>query len=135
GPRKKQKFVEVNCSAIPEPLLEAELFGHQKGGAFSGANREKIGKFESAEGGTIFLDEVGDLAPELQTKFLRILQGGEFERVGGLKTLKVDVRVIASTNQNLEEAIQKGRFREDLFYRLNVLTIFIPPLRERRDDI
>jgi len=134
GPRKKKNFVEVNCSAIPEQLLESELFGHEKG-AFNGANREKQGKFEIADGGSIFLDEIGDLAPELQTKLLRILQGGELERVGGLKTSKVDVRVIASTNQNLEEAIEKGRLREDLFYRLNVLPIFIPPLRERRDDI
>lgn len=127
GPRKNEKFVEVKCAAIPEPLLESELFGEEKS--------QMTGKFEAADGGTLFLDEIGNLAPELQIKLLRILQGGEFERVGGLKTIKVDARVIAATNQNLEAALEKGRFREDLFYRLNVLPIFIPPLRERKDDI
>lgn len=127
GPRKNEKFVEVKCAAIPEPLLESELFGQEKS--------QTAGKFEAADGGTLFLDEIGDLAPELQIKLLRILQGGEFERVGGLKTLKVNVRVIAATNKNLEAVLETGRFREDLFYRLNVLPIFIPPLRERKDDV
>ncbi len=132
--RQEKPFVTVNCAAIPETLLESELFGHEKG-AFTGAIREKIGKFELANTGTIFLDEIGDLTLELQVKILRVLQGREFERVGGLKTIRVDVRVIAATNRPLEKAIHEKRFREDLFYRLNVLPIYIPPLRERKEDI
>lgn len=134
SPRKKKPFVTINCPAIPENLLESELFGHEKG-AFTGAIREKTGKFEYADGGTVFLDEIGDLSPELQAKILRVLQGHEFERVGGLKTLMADVRVIAATNRNIEKSIQEGHFREDLYYRLNVLPILIPPLRERKEDI
>lgn len=132
--RKGKRFVDINCAAIPATLLESELFGHEKG-AFTGAIREKPGKFEIAEKGTLFLDEIGDLPPELQVKLLRVLQGHEFERVGGLKTIKADVRVIAATNRNLETAIYESKFREDLFYRLNVLPIYIPPLRERKEDI
>lgn len=134
SPRKPHRFVAINCAAIPLNLLESELFGHEKG-SFTGAIRDKPGKFELADKGTIFLDEIGDLPPELQVKLLRVLQGGEFERVGGLKTHHVNVRVIAATNRNLEEAIAQKRFREDLFYRLNVLPIYNPPLRERREDI
>ena len=132
--RKKFRFVDINCAAIPPTLLESELFGHEKG-SFTGAIREKQGKFEIADKGTIFLDEIGDLPPELQVKLLRFLQGHAFERVGGLKTIKADVRVISATNRNLESAIIEGKFREDLFYRLNVLPIYIPPLRDRREDI
>ncbi len=132
--RKTHRFVDINCAAIPSTLLESELFGHEKG-AFTGAIREKLGKFEIASEGTIFLDEIGDLPPELQVKLLRFLQGHEFERVGGLKTIKADVRVIAATNRDLEEAIVNSKFREDLFYRLNVLPIHIPPLRDRKEDI
>ncbi len=132
--RRQGKFVEFSCAAVSEQFLESDLFGHERG-AFAGAHREKPGKFELADHGTIFLDEIGELAHELQAKLLRVLQGGEFERIGGLKTVKVDVRVIASTNHNLEKAIAEGRFREDLFYRLNVLSILIPTLRERREDI
>ncbi len=132
--RKNKNFVDINCAAIPSTLLESELFGHEKG-SFTGAIREKPGKFEIADKGTLFLDEIGDLPPELQVKLLRFLQGHEFERVGGLKTIKADVRVISATNRNLENAIYDGKFREDLFYRLNVLPIYIPPLRERKEDI
>lgn len=132
--RKNKPFVTVNCAAIPETLLESELFGHEKG-SFTGAIREKEGKFELANGGTIFLDEIGDLSPELQVKILRVLQAREFERVGGLKTIRVDVRVISATNRDLEKAIQERHFREDLFYRLNVLPLYISPLRERKEDI
>jgi len=134
SPRKAKDFIAINCAAIPAQLLESELFGHVKG-AFTGAIREKPGKFELADRSTIFLDEIGELPTELQVKLLRILQGQEFERVGGIKTIRVDVRVIAATNRNLEQAIQSGQFREDLFYRLNVLPVNIPPLRERREDI
>jgi transcriptional regulator with PAS, ATPase and Fis domain len=124
----------VNCSAIPETLLESELFGHEKG-AFTGAAQKRIGRFEEAEGGTVFLDEIGDLSPSTQVKLLRILQEKEFQRLGSNQTLRTDVRVIAATHQNLEEAMKKGQFREDLYYRLNVISIFLPPLRERKEDI
>jgi DNA-binding NtrC family response regulator len=134
SPRAEKPLVKVNCSALPENLLESELFGHEKG-AFTGAVGRRIGRFEQADQGTIFLDEIGDLSPSLQSKLLRVLQEKEFERVGSSQTLKVDVRVIAATNHNLEEAIQKGTFREELYYRLNVVTISLPPLRERKEDI
>lgn len=127
-------FIKLNCAAIPETLLEAELFGHEKG-AFTGAQGQKPGRFELADQGTLFLDEVGDMSPALQAKFLRVLESGEFERVGGTKTLKSDVRIIAATNANLEAKVKDKSFREDLYYRLNVIRIFIPPLRERRSDI
>jgi len=134
GPRAHKLFVPVNCGALPESLLESELFGHVKG-AFTGAIRDKKGRFELADGGTIFLDEIGDLSPAMQVKLLRVLQEGKFERVGSEKTIQVDVRVISATNKNIAEEIAKGRFREDLFYRLSVVPIFLPPLRERRNDI
>jgi transcriptional regulator with PAS, ATPase and Fis domain len=127
-------LVAVNCGAIPEELLESELFGHEKG-AFTGALRTRIGRFELANGGTIFLDEIGDMSPALQVKVLRVLQEKQFERIGGVKTLQVDVRIIAATNQNLEKAIEEKRFREDLFYRINVIPTHLPPLRERKVDI
>ncbi len=132
--RKEEPFVTVNCSAIPENLMESELFGHVKG-AFTGAIKNKPGKFEIADRGTIFLDEIGDLKIELQAKLLRVLQQMAFERVGGTKTVEVDVRVIAATNKDLTVAMKRGQFREDLFYRLSVVPIIIPPLRERKDDI
>ena len=132
--RSSMPLIKVNCSAIPESLLEGELFGHEKG-AFTGATQRRIGRFEEANGGTIFLDEIGDLSPGTQVKLLRILQEKEFQRLGSNTTLKTDVRVIAATNQNLEEVMKKGLFREDLYYRLNVITIPLPPLRERREDI
>ena len=134
GPRNEKPFITVNCAAIPENLLESELFGHEKG-SFTGAIKDKIGRFELANGGTIFLDEIGDMNPALQSKLLRVLQEFEFERVGGIKTIKVDVRVIAATNRNLRQLVQDGQFREDLFYRLNVVEINIPPLRKRKDDL
>ncbi|HBG05358.1 MAG: Fis family transcriptional regulator [Geobacteraceae bacterium GWC2_58_44] len=134
GSRKEKPFVAVNCSAIPENLLESELFGHVKG-AFTGAVREKIGKFEAANLGTIFLDEIGTLPMHLQTKLLRVLQEQELERVGSNRQIKLDVRVISATNVNLEEEVKRGNFREDLFYRLNVIPVLIPPLRERIEDI
>ncbi len=134
SPRSRQPWVKVSCAAIPETLLESELFGHEKG-AFTGAAQRRIGRFEEADGGSIFLDEIGDLSPSTQVKLLRILQGREFQRLGSNITLKTDVRVIAATHRNLEEAIQKGLFREDLYYRLNVISITLPPLRERREDI
>jgi transcriptional regulator with PAS, ATPase and Fis domain len=132
--REDQPFIKLNCAAIPEELLESELFGHEKG-AFTGATKFKPGKFDMANRGTIFLDEIGDMPLNLQAKILRVLQEQEFYRVGGSRTIKVDVRVIASTNKNLEEMVQEGTFREDLFYRLNVFTLHLPPLRERKEDI
>jgi DNA-binding NtrC family response regulator len=132
--RKDRPLIPVNCGAIPENLLESELFGHEKG-AFTGAVQTRIGRFESAHGGTIFLDEIGELSLGLQVKLLRVLQERSFERVGGTKTIDVDVRVVAATNQDLEEAVRQKRFREDLYYRLNVIPVIIPPLRERRSDI
>ncbi len=132
--RSDASLVAVNCGAIPEELLESELFGHEKG-AFTGAIRSRIGRFELANGGTIFLDEIGDMSPALQVKVLRVLQEKQFERIGGVKTLQVDVRIIAATNQDLEKAIEEKRFREDLFYRINVIPVNIPPLRERKVDI
>ena len=134
SPRAGQRFIQVNCAAIPEELIESELFGHEKG-SFTGATEKQIGKFEQADRGTIFLDEVGDMSAKTQAKVLRVLQEQEVERLGSARTIKVDVRVIAATNKNLEEAIQHGEFREDLFFRLNVIPILVPPLRERRDDI
>jgi len=132
--RASAPFVPINCGAIPEDLLESELFGHEKG-AFTGAIATKIGRFEAANGGTVFLDEVGDMSPGLQVKILRVLQEKEFERVGGRKTIKVDIRVLAATNQDLARAIKDKTFREDLYYRLNVIPIDMPPLRERKEDI
>lgn len=132
--RKDRPIVKVNCATLPANLIESELFGHEKG-AFTGALSRKIGRFELADGGTIFLDEIGDLPMELQVKLLRVLQEGEFERLGNSNTFKIDVRIIAATNRNLQQAIETGKFREDLYYRLNVFPIKIPPLRERKDDI
>jgi nitrogen regulation protein NR(I) len=132
--RSDKPFLAINCAAIPENLLESELFGHEKG-AFTGANVQRIGKFEQCNGGTIFLDEIGDMSLPTQTKILRVLQNGSFERVGGNQPVNVDVRVIAATNKPLEQAVAEKQFREDLFYRLNVVRVQIPPLRERREDI
>ncbi len=132
--RKNKPLIKVNCSALPEGLIESELFGHEKG-AFTGAIKRKPGRFELADGGTIFLDEVGDLPLSTQSKLLRVIQERTFERVGGTDTLNVDVRIIAATNKNLEEEVKVGRFREDLYYRLNVIPIILPPLRERKEDI
>jgi two-component system nitrogen regulation response regulator NtrX len=132
--RSRERFVQVNCAAIPEELIESELFGHEKG-SFTGATEKQVGKFEQADRGTIFLDEVGDMSAKTQAKVLRVLQEGEVERLGSARTIKVDVRVIAATNKNLEEEIEKGHFREDLYFRLAVIPIFVPPLRERPGDI
>lgn len=132
--RTSKPIVTVNCSAIPHELLETELFGHERG-AFTGAVATKLGKFEIADGGTLFLDEIGDMTPGLQVKLLRVLQERAFERVGGTKTIKVDVRIIAATNKNLEDEVSTGRFREDLYYRLNVIPVQLPPLRERTEDL
>jgi transcriptional regulator with GAF, ATPase, and Fis domain len=134
GPRAKHPFVAINCSALPEHLLEAELFGHVRG-AFTGAVGSRLGRMEQAHGGTLFLDEVGTMSPAVQTKLLRALQERQFERVGDNHTIKVDVRVVAATNADLEKLVATGGFREDLFYRLNVIRVSLPPLRERRDDI
>ncbi len=134
GPRAERPLIKVNCAALPENLLESELFGHEKG-AFTGAMSRRIGRFEQAHQGSIFLDEIGDLTPALQVKLLRVIQEKEFERVGGNQTIRVDVRIIAATNRNLEESIAKGVFREDLYYRLNVVTLRLPTLRERKEDI
>ena len=132
--RHKKPFITINCGAIPENLLESELFGHERG-AFTGATAAKPGKFELADGGTIFLDEIGDMSPDLQVKLLRILEDHEFERVGGCKTIHVDARVIAATHRNLKEKVKKGEFREDLYYRLCVIPIMLPALKSRRSDI
>ena len=134
GPRKDNRFVTINCSAIPETLIESEFFGHEKG-AFTGADSRKIGKFQYADGGTLFLDEIGDVTPGMQVKLLRALQEKKFTPVGSNREVEVNVRIVAATNRNLEEMIKKGEFREDLFYRLNVLPIQLPPLRERKNDI
>jgi len=134
SPRREQAFIKVNCAALPEPLLESELFGHERG-AFTGAVARKEGRFELADGGTLFMDEIGDISVAMQAKLLRVLQSGEFERVGGTRTLKVDVRVVAATNTDLAALVREKRFREDLYYRLNVITIQLPPLRDRQEDI
>jgi two-component system nitrogen regulation response regulator NtrX len=132
--RARERFIQVNCAAIPEELIESELFGHERG-AFTGATEKQVGKFEMADRGTIFLDEVGDMSPKTQAKVLRVLQEGEVERLGSSRTIKVDVRVLAATNKDLEEEIAQGRFREDLYFRLSVIPIHVPPLRERLEDI
>ncbi len=134
SPRAAKPFIKVSCAALPESLIESELFGYEPG-AFTGAEKQKKGRFELAHGGTLFLDEVGDLPASTQVKLLRILQEREFERLGGVKPVRVDVRLITATNVDLEEAMKEGRFREDLYYRLNVFGLFVPPLRERRSDI
>ena len=134
SPRAGQRFIQVNCAAIPEELIESELFGHEKG-SFTGATEKQVGKFEQADRGTIFLDEVGDMSQKTQAKVLRVLQEQEVERLGSARTIKADVRVIAATNKNLDDAIERGEFREDLYFRLNVIPIVVPPLRERREDI
>jgi transcriptional regulator with GAF, ATPase, and Fis domain len=132
--RKSKPLVKVNCATLPANLIESELFGHEKG-AFTGSHAKHIGRFEVANGGTFFLDEIGELPLELQGKLLRVLQDGEFERLGSTHTIKVNTRIIAATNRNLEEEVRKGRFREDLWYRLNIFPITMPPLRDRQDDI
>ncbi len=134
SPRRERTFVKLNCAAIPTGLLESELFGHEKG-AFTGAVAQKVGRFQLADGGTLFLDEVGDIPLELQSKLLRVLQEQEFERLGGTKTIRVDVRLVAATNRDLAQMISTGQYRSDLYYRLNVFPVVLPPLRERRDDI
>ena len=132
--RSKKSFITINCGAIPENLLESELFGHERG-SFTGATAAKPGKFELADGGTIFLDEIGDMSPDLQVKLLRVLEDNEFERVGGCKTIRVDARVIAATHQNLKDKVEKREFREDLYYRLCVIPVTLPSLKKRRSDI
>ena len=132
--RANQKFIAISCAALPESLLESELFGYERG-AFTGAMRRKEGRFELADGGTLFLDEIGDISLEMQVKLLRVIEGQEFERLGGKDLVKIDVRILAATNQDLEQRIQEKKFREDLYYRLNVISIVLPPLRERKDDI
>jgi DNA-binding NtrC family response regulator len=134
SPRAAGPLVKVNCAAIPETLLESELFGHEKG-AFTGATAQRIGRFETANGGTIFLDEIAEMTPQLQAKLLRVAQDGRFQRIGSNREIQVNARILAATNRNLEEEVKLGRFREDLFYRLNVVELNIPPLRERREDI
>jgi DNA-binding NtrC family response regulator len=132
--RAARNFVKVNCAALPETLLESELFGHEKG-AYTGADRQRIGRFEQADGGSMFLDEIGDMSPAIQAKILRVLQEHEFERLGGTRTQRVDVRLITATNRDLSAMVAQGLFREDLYYRLNVVSVEMPPLRERKDDI
>ena len=134
GNRSARPFLAVNCAALPDMLLESELFGHEKG-AFTGADRRHVGKFEQCDGGTIFLDEIGDMSPSTQSKMLRLLQEQRFERVGGTETIETDVRVISATNCDLLQRIHEGRFRLDLFHRLNAFEITLPPLRERGDDL
>ncbi|MBI3378303.1 MAG: sigma-54-dependent Fis family transcriptional regulator [Nitrospirae bacterium] len=134
SPRAGKPFIEVNCAAIPQELIESELFGHEKG-SFTGAFEKKNGKFELADGGTLFLDEIGDMSLQTQAKVLRVIETQEFQRVGGNKNINVDVRIIAATNKDLREEVKKGSFREDLFFRLNVIPLFVPPLRERKEDI
>jgi Nif-specific regulatory protein len=134
SPRKAQSLVSLNCAALPEGLLEAELFGYEKG-AFTGALARKIGKFELADGGTIFLDEIGEMIPGMQAKLLRVVQEGVFYRIGGTQPIRVDVRILSATNRNIEKDVTEGKFREDLFYRLNVVRLVMPPLRERKEDI
>ncbi len=134
SPRKAGPFVAVHAAALPTTLLESELFGHEKG-AFTGAVERRVGRFEMADGGTIFLDEVGELEPAMQVKLLRVLEERKFERVGGNKTIEVDVRLVAATNRDLKKMVAEGKFRDDLFYRLSVVTVTLPPLRERRDDV
>ena len=134
SPRANAPLIKVNCAALPETLLESELFGHEKG-AFTGANARRTGRFEAADKGTLFLDEIGELTPGMQVKLLRVLQEREFERLGGNETIKVDVRVITATNRDIEKAVNEGAFREDLYYRLNVVSVVIPPLRDRKEDI
>jgi transcriptional regulator with GAF, ATPase, and Fis domain len=132
--RAGRNFVKVNCAALPETLLESELFGHEKG-AFTGADRQRIGRFEQADGGSLFLDEIGDMSPAIQAKILRVLQEHEFERLGATRTQRVDVRLITATNRDLSAMVAQGIFREDLYYRLNVVSVEMPPLRERKEDI
>ena len=134
SPRKAGRFIAVNCGAITETLLESELFGHEKG-AFTGAITQRKGIFEAADGGTLFLDEIGEISASTQVKLLRVLQESEFQRVGGSDPIRVNIRIVAATNQNLEDLVKAGRFRQDLFYRLNVFPITVPPLRERIEDI
>jgi two-component system response regulator HydG len=134
SPRRDKPFVVINCSAYPSTLLESELFGHEKG-AFTGASRRRSGRFEQAHGGTVFLDEIGEISPAAQIKLLRVLQSQKFERIGGEQTLAVDVRILAATNKNLLDQVKDGKFREDLFYRLNVIPVELPPLRDRQNDI
>jgi Nif-specific regulatory protein len=134
SPRANKPFVKLNCAALPENLLESELFGHEKG-AFTGAIKQREGRFEQANGGTLFLDEIGEISPMFQAKLLRVLQESEFERVGGNRTIKVNVRIVAATNRDLEAEVEMGNFREDLFYRLNVMTIMLPPLKDRLEDV
>jgi DNA-binding NtrC family response regulator len=133
SPRSGRPFVKVNCAALPETLLESELFGHERG-AFTGADRQRAGRFEQADGGTLFLDEIGDMTPATQVKLLRVLQDGEFHRVGGNRPMRCDVRIIAATNHDLEQRVREGGFREDLYFRLNVIRVHLPPLRERGGD-
>ena len=134
SPRRDKPYIRVNCSAFPETLIASELFGHEKG-AFTGADERRVGRFELADGGTIFLDEIGDVPMEVQVRLLRVLQNQEFERVGGSKTLRSDFRLIAATNQDLPKLVKLGKFRKDLYFRLNVFPIFVPPLRDRKEDI
>jgi chemotaxis protein methyltransferase CheR len=134
SPRKGRALLKVNCATLPSNLIESELFGHEKG-AFTGAHARQLGRFEVADGATLFLDEIGELPLELQAKLLRVIQDGEFERLGSSGTVKADVRVIAATNRHLEEEVHRSRFREDLWYRLSVFPITVPPLRERTEDI